>query len=179
MNDDVSNLLYEGINLIFEKWTVLRLAVTNNWGGPSSEEKKKKLIEYVHSYVLSERSGKKKKKKTKYSILASSPKHKLCDYLRDEMNTLFNVDIEDDSDIEVSDLILDLYSNLKKNNLDIIEKIKQIKESDLTHCKENNLVEEAYDSEEAESGSDFSEEEQSESDYSAEDHSDGEKSNGE
>ncbi|CAG9484053.1 pre-rRNA-processing protein TSR2, putative [Plasmodium vivax] len=163
MNDDVSNLLYEGINLIFEKWTVLRLAVTNNWGGPSSEEKKKKLIEYVHSYVFS----------------ASSPKHKLCDYLRDEMNTLFNVDIEDDSDIEVSDLILDLYSNLKKNNLDVIEKIKQIKESDLTHCKENNLVEEAYDSEEAESGSDFSEEEQSGSDYTAEDHSDGEQPNGE
>ncbi|EUD64762.1 hypothetical protein C922_04906 [Plasmodium inui San Antonio 1] len=163
MNGDVSNLFYEGINLIFDKWTVLRLAVTNNWGGPSSEEKKKKLIDYVHSYVLS----------------ASSPKHKLCDYLRDEMNTLFNVDIEDDSDIEVSDLILDLYSNLKKNNLDIIEKIRQIKESDLSNCKENDLIEEAYDSEEAESGSDFSDEQQSGSHYSAEAHSDEKELSGE
>ncbi|GAW79112.1 pre-rRNA-processing protein TSR2 [Plasmodium gonderi] len=162
MNDDGSKLLYEGINLIFEKWTVLRLAVTHNWGGPNSEEKKKKLIEYVHSYILS----------------TSSPKHELCNYLRDEMNTLFNVDIEDDSDIEVSELILDLYSNLKKNNLEIIEKIKQIKESDLTHCRENNLIQEGSGLEEGESDSDYSEEDQLESSYSDEEHSVGNHSDG-
>ncbi|SBT30679.1 pre-rRNA-processing protein TSR2, putative [Plasmodium ovale wallikeri] len=148
--NDISVLLHEGINLIFEKWTVLRLAVTNNWGGTSSQEKKKKLIEYVYNYVLS----------------TSEPKNKLCDFLRDEMNTLFNVDIEDDSDIEVSELILDLYKNLKKNNLEIIEKIRKIQESDLSCCKENNLIREHEIEGNDDSVSGYSGDDQSGSEYS-------------
>ncbi|ETW64021.1 hypothetical protein PFMC_00045 [Plasmodium falciparum CAMP/Malaysia] len=66
---------------IINKRTILRLAVTNNWGGINSEDKKKKLIEYVHNFVTN-----------------NNAKNKLCDYLRDEMSVLFNVDIEDHSD---------------------------------------------------------------------------------
>ncbi|VEV54629.1 pre-rRNA-processing protein TSR2, putative [Plasmodium vinckei vinckei] len=149
-SENLSTLLLEGINLIFEKWTVLRLAVTNNWGGTSSEEKKKKLIEYVHNYVLSN----------------TTPKDKLCDYLRDELNTLFNVDLDDDSDIEVSDLILDLYKDLKNNNLEMIEKIRNIQESDLNSCREHNLIQEADIDEEDGSASEYSDENDSNQEYS-------------
>ncbi|CXH87499.1 pre-rRNA-processing protein TSR2, putative [Plasmodium berghei] len=149
-SENLSTLLLEGINLIFEKWTVLRLAVTNNWGGTSSEEKKKKLIEYVHNYVLSN----------------TTPKDKLCDYLRDEVNTLFNVDIDDDSDIEVSDLILDLYKDLKNNNLEIIEKIRNIQEHDLNSCREHNLIQEVDIDEEDDSASEYSDEDNSNEAYS-------------
>ncbi|EAA21698.1 hypothetical protein [Plasmodium yoelii yoelii] len=135
-SENLSTLLLEGINLIFEKWTVLRLAVTNNWGGTSSEEKKKKLIEYVHNYVLSN----------------TTPKDKLCDYLRDE--------------IEVSDLILDLYKDLKNNNLEIIEKIRNIQESDLNSCREHNLIQEANIDEEEDSASEYSDENDSNEAYS-------------
>ncbi|CAD2084527.1 pre-rRNA-processing protein TSR2, putative [Plasmodium vinckei brucechwatti] len=148
-SENLSTLLLEGINLIFEKWTVLRLAVTNNWGGTSSEEKKKKLIEYVHNYVLSN----------------MTPKDKLCDYLRDEINTLFNVDLDDDSDIEVSDLILDLYKDLKNNNFEIIEKIRNIQESDLNSCREHNLIQEADIDEEDDSASEYSDEDDSNQAY--------------
>ncbi|CRH03081.1 pre-rRNA-processing protein TSR2, putative [Plasmodium relictum] len=148
MNDDTLVLLNEGINLIFEKWTVLRLAVSNNWGGINSEEKKKKLVEYVYNFVLSN----------------NFRNNKLCDFLRDEMNTLFNVEIEDDSDIEIAELILDLYQNLKKKNLDILEKIRKIEVSDLSCCREKNLVEEVQVSDE---------------EYSNSEYSDGEYSNGE
>ncbi|CAD2084547.1 pre-rRNA-processing protein TSR2, putative [Plasmodium vinckei lentum] len=149
-SENLSTLLLEGINLIFEKWTVLRLAVTNNWGGTASEEKKKKLIEYVHNYVLSN----------------TAPKDKLCDYLRDEINTLFNVDLDDDSDIEVSDLILDLYKDLKNNNLEMIEKIRNIQESDLNSCREHNLIQEADIDEEDDSASEYSDEDDSNQEYS-------------
>ncbi|SOV10114.1 pre-rRNA-processing protein TSR2, putative [Plasmodium gaboni] len=133
MNDDNTlALLYEGINLIFNKWTILRLAVTNNWGGINSEEKKKKLIDYVHNFVTN-----------------NNAKNKLCDYLRDEMSVLFNVDIEDDSDIEIADLILDLYQNLKKKNYDILEKIKNIQVYDISCSQEKNLIQ-TYENEDEE-----------------------------
>ncbi|KAI4840930.1 pre-rRNA-processing protein TSR2 [Plasmodium brasilianum] len=147
MNEDISVLLHEGINLIFEKWTVLRLAVTNNWGGANSEEKKIKLIEYVYNYIISK----------------NTPKNKLGDYLRDEMGSLFNVDIEDDSDIEVSELILDLYNNLKKNNLGIIDKIREIEVSDLIESKGNNLVQEEQTDNEELSNNEYSSTDQSNS----------------
>ncbi|CRG93319.1 pre-rRNA-processing protein TSR2, putative [Plasmodium gallinaceum] len=142
MNDDTLILLNEGINLIFDKWTVLRLAVTNNWGGMNSEEKKKKLIEYVYNFVLSN----------------NFRKNKLCDFLRDEMNTLFNVEIEDDSDIEIAELILELYENLKKKSFDILEKIRKIEVSDLSQSKEKELIDEVEVTDEEYSNSEYSDE---------------------
>ncbi|VWU52467.1 pre-rRNA-processing protein TSR2, putative, partial [Hepatocystis sp. ex Piliocolobus tephrosceles] len=82
MFTDNENLLLEGINLLFDKWTVLCLAVENNWGGIRSEEKKKSLIKYVHSYLLSNNLS----------------KDKLSEYLKDEMSSLFNVELEDESE---------------------------------------------------------------------------------
>ncbi|EWC79271.1 hypothetical protein C923_00056 [Plasmodium falciparum UGT5.1] len=56
------------------------------------------------------------------------------------MSVLFNVDIEDHSDIEIADLILDLYQNLKKKNYDILEKIKNIQIYDISCSQEKNLI---------------------------------------
>lgn len=68
--------------------------------------------------------------------------------------------------IEVSDLILDLYKDLKNNNLEIIEKIRNIQEHDLNSCREHNLIQEVDIDEEDDSASEYSDEDNSNEAYS-------------
>lgn len=109
----------EGIDLIFNKWTALNLACENKWGGNKSMLKRQELKEMVQMFMCN----------TKNSTA------KLADFLSQEMGKMFQVTLEDDSHIEVANLIVDLFEDLSKKRNNVLEKIKKIQNADLQNCQ--------------------------------------------
>lgn len=144
MNEEQIQLFKEGINLIFDKWTSCRLAVENNWGGMNSKEKKKILVDAVSDFVI---------KNSKSQAM-------LDDFLCDKMSSLFNTVIEDESEMEVTDLIFELYQDIKKNKREIFERIEQIETYDISQSKQQDMVVEVDIDNDEESLTEFSEHEE-------------------
>ena len=49
---EADNAFKQGLFSIFRQWTALELAVSHQWGGPSSQEKANRLIDEVYQLFL-------------------------------------------------------------------------------------------------------------------------------
>ncbi|GIX61734.1 pre-rRNA-processing protein TSR2, putative [Babesia caballi] len=114
-------------------WTALNLAVENGWGGDQSAQKREELIALVIDFCLS--------KKQLYT-------DEVEDLLLDRMQTLFCVDIEDESDVEIARLLVRLHNTCSAGDLSFASELCQkLTKCDSTSCRAEDVVEEASSSE--------------------------------
>ncbi|CDR97269.1 Pre-rRNA-processing protein TSR2, putative [Babesia bigemina] len=110
-------------------WTALNLAVDNGWGGDSSEQKREALITQLIDFCLS--------KKQLYT-------DEVEDLLFDKMQTLFNVDIEDQSEVEIARLLVQLHNTCSTGDLSFaVELNEKLTKCSTEHCKVKDEVVEA------------------------------------
>uniref|UniRef100_A0A7S0Y8A4 Pre-rRNA-processing protein TSR2 homolog n=1 Tax=Polytomella parva TaxID=51329 RepID=A0A7S0Y8A4_9CHLO len=104
-------LFEEGVALIFAKWTALRLAVDNKWGGDNSEEKAQFLMEDIIDWFYKQRDH-------------------FTDDLEVELDEAilhdFNVEAEDGSPKQVSQALIQLYQEVQKGQMDMLEHLRRL-----------------------------------------------------
>ncbi|CAA7037546.1 unnamed protein product [Microthlaspi erraticum] len=102
-------ILNEGIGLILSRWTAMRAAVDNGWGGRDSQEKAVRTVSNVLDYFTLSKDP------TDFDGLA--------DILESGLNEL-NTVAEDGSLEEVTETLLDLYYECLEGNFQRVEKLR-------------------------------------------------------
>ncbi|KAL1220841.1 hypothetical protein V5N11_016849 [Cardamine amara subsp. amara] len=102
-------ILNEGIGLILSRWTAMRAAVENGWGGRDSQEKAELTVSNVFDYFT----------------LSKDPMDfdGLADILEKGLTDL-NTVAEDGSLDEVTDKLLDLYEECLEGNYKTVENLR-------------------------------------------------------
>ncbi|KAG6440033.1 Pre-rRNA-processing protein TSR2 family protein [Babesia bovis T2Bo] len=124
----------EAARCVMECWTALNLAVENNWGGDNSSGKKDELINLVIDFCLS--------KNDLYP-------YEVEDLLFERMQTMFCVDIEDESEVEVAALLARLHQSCKAGDIAYAHELRQnLTKCDNAQCKGRDNIQELSESEE-------------------------------
>ncbi|GFE52982.1 pre-rRNA-processing factor tsr2 homolog, putative [Babesia ovis] len=117
---------------VMDCWTALNLAVENGWGGDTSAQKKEELIALVTDYCLS--------KKQLYN-------DEVEDLLFERMQTLFCVDIEDGSELEIASLLVQLHQSCSSGDIAFARELCQkLTKCDSTQCRVKDNIQEISDS---------------------------------
>jgi len=95
----------EAMNQIFDKWTILALAVEHGWGGRNSREKRNQLQAEVVDYLV---AGSKKRRPPSHEDVGDV--EALATHLYSRLDELFNLEADDGSDMEVAGLCLRLFN---------------------------------------------------------------------
>ncbi|OLL25643.1 Pre-rRNA-processing protein TSR2 [Neolecta irregularis DAH-3] len=98
-----------GVALILYKWTVLRVAVENHWGGPDSGDKRDWLAGAVVD--LFEDGS---------QVCEEDVEARLLQVMQDE----FNVDVDDDSACENARDIMIIYQECRQGNYEPVTKLQ-------------------------------------------------------
>eukprot|EP01067_Filipodium_phascolosomae_P007182 Filipodium_phascolosomae@DN5683_c0_g1_i1.p1 len=104
-----------GVQAILSNWTALRLATEGNWAGSETRQHAKNLLDGTLQLFNHD------SKKITYDILA--------DFLGDSLAQDFNVELEDESEDEVAQIILQLHETILKGDYSFMEQILQEKPS--------------------------------------------------
>eukprot|EP00033_Pygsuia_biforma_P003348 GCRY01003668.1.p1 GENE.GCRY01003668.1~~GCRY01003668.1.p1 ORF type:complete len:175 (-),score=30.69 GCRY01003668.1:75-572(-) len=104
------NLFCEGARLIFQRWTLLRLAVSNEWGGVESTTYAEELFEDV-MYIFKENA----------ELYADEVE----EYIDERISADFNCVDEDRSSRGVAEELLALSTEIKSGNLSKLEKLRE------------------------------------------------------
>merc|ERR550514_123082 len=120
---------------IFSCWTALQLAVDQGWGGRHSVQKKNQLLEHVFELFRQPKQA------------SRSPNNEvdvnwLADILADFISQEFCMGLEDDSDLEVSRLLLDLLERCRQGDLKMAQDIIRHRPADLSKCCAREEIEE-------------------------------------
>uniref|UniRef100_A0A1J3EEF9 Pre-rRNA-processing protein TSR2-like protein n=1 Tax=Noccaea caerulescens TaxID=107243 RepID=A0A1J3EEF9_NOCCA len=102
-------ILNEGIGLILSRWTAMRAAVDNGWGGRDSQEKAMRTVSNVVDYFTQSKDP------TDFDGLA--------DILESGLHEL-NTVADDGSLEEVTETLLDLYYECLEGNFQRVEKLR-------------------------------------------------------
>ncbi|KAK6589051.1 hypothetical protein RS030_243586 [Cryptosporidium xiaoi] len=105
--------------------TLLNLSVESGWSGRFSLKKKDELINEV---IMMFQSGKK------------IDPFELADFLMQTMESRFSTIIEDESDLEVSELICEIYSQCSKGDFALVERLMNIKKTPIENCKMQSYI---------------------------------------
>jgi len=89
------------VRSIVERWTGLNLAVQNRWGGHDSEEKKERMIQQI---LEGFRAG-------------EVDADELMTWLTEQMDTLFNTDMQDDSPAQVAAHMIIIQAQIASGNV--------------------------------------------------------------
>ncbi|CDJ49836.1 hypothetical protein, conserved [Eimeria brunetti] len=100
----------EAVASVLAQWTLLNLAVEQGWGGRESYRKRQQLYEDIISEFRDN-------KKVDVEDLA-------C-YLSERLSRDFSVNVEDDSDLEVAQLLVDLYEQTSRGCFDLAATVQQ------------------------------------------------------
>lgn len=113
-------------------WTALNLAVENGWGGDNSQEKRSDLMQLVTDFCLS--------KKELYT-------DEVEDLLFERMQSLFFVDIEDESEVEIARILVQLHNSCSKGDVSFAQELCQkLTKCDSSLCRlKDNVVEASSD----------------------------------
>ncbi|CAH8387050.1 unnamed protein product [Eruca vesicaria subsp. sativa] len=103
-------VLNEGIGLILSRWTAMRAAVDNGWGGRDSHLKANRTVSNVLDYFI----------RLKDPTMGFDG---LADILENGLNEL-NTMADDGSLEEVTDTLLDLYYECLEGNYERVEKLR-------------------------------------------------------
>eukprot|EP00918_Siedleckia_nematoides_P088965 GHVU01195634.1.p1 GENE.GHVU01195634.1~~GHVU01195634.1.p1 ORF type:complete len:159 (-),score=39.94 GHVU01195634.1:1313-1789(-) len=104
MNEESFKSFYEAALQAFKNWTALSLAVENGWGGRHSQKKREDFFEAVIDQFRTRGSG----------VKADD----LAEDLEEQMAGRFSVNLEDDSQDEVAQLLVELYSDCMAGRTD-------------------------------------------------------------
>ncbi|KAF3782593.1 Pre-rRNA-processing TSR2-like protein [Nymphaea thermarum] len=98
------SLFAEAVHLILSRWTALRLAVHNEWGGGNSRQKSEQLVQDLVSWFIS----------------SNAPIHidELEMMLDEKMVLCFNTEIEDGSVEEVAEQLMTIHEDCLEGNYD-------------------------------------------------------------
>lgn len=102
-------LFEEGVSLILKSWTALALAVEHEWGGSGSSQKADQLRADIIEWFYNGREH---------------WADELEEAIDEVMTTDFNAQIEDGSQTEVADKLVQLHAELKAGKLDLYHRIK-------------------------------------------------------
>ncbi|CAD98409.1 hypothetical predicted protein, unknown function [Cryptosporidium parvum] len=64
----------------------------------------------------------------------------LANFLMEAMETRFSTIVEDDSDLEVAELICEMYDQCSKGDYSLVEKIMNIQKAPLENCKMQSYI---------------------------------------
>lgn len=101
----------EGTKIIITTWAALRIAVQNEFGGPQSQEKADWLVDAIVEHFDAE--GK------------SVEVEDLEDILLDVMAREFHVTLEDESELEVANLLFNLYRQCITGNTTLLDSLRE------------------------------------------------------
>ncbi|XP_010494062.1 PREDICTED: pre-rRNA-processing protein TSR2-like [Camelina sativa] len=112
IGDEEVAMLHEGIGLILSRWTAMRAAVENGWGGKNSQAKAENTISQIFDHFT----------------LSKDPMDydRLVDILENGLNEL-NTEADDGSPEEVTESLLDLYQECCVGNFQMVEKLRATK----------------------------------------------------
>ncbi|KAL8047890.1 hypothetical protein ABFX02_07G029200 [Erythranthe guttata] len=119
--------LQEGINLLLSRWTALRMAVENEWGGRGSLQKSKQLGGDIFRLLT--------QSKEEVSI-----RH-VDDMLYDFMDTL-NTDIEDGSIEEISEKLIVMHEECLEGNFGSIRSLRETNTPNLSYVRQRGINDE-------------------------------------
>ncbi|KAF7456186.1 Pre-rRNA-processing protein TSR2 [Cryptosporidium felis] len=111
MDSQKFQVFVQGVNQVFSTWF--------------ASKKKDELIQEV---IMLFQSGKKVN-----SI-------DLANFLMEVMESRFSAIVEDESDLEVAELICELYETCSKGDFSLVEKIMNIKKTSLDSCKMQSYI---------------------------------------
>nr|XP_010932466.1 pre-rRNA-processing protein TSR2 [Elaeis guineensis] len=106
------SLLREGISLVLSRWTALRMAVENEWGGRDSHRKSEELVSTVLSWFT----------QSKPPLYIDD----LESILDENMVLSFNTEIEDGSIEEVAEQLMIMHEDCLKGNYEPIEQLRKL-----------------------------------------------------
>ncbi|KAI9298642.1 hypothetical protein K502DRAFT_299272 [Neoconidiobolus thromboides FSU 785] len=107
-------LFREGLEIIFNLWESLKLAIRNEWGGPDSKEKR----DWMLDIIVAEFRTKGKR------IEVFDIEDILTQIMSDEFETI----LEDDSAYIVSKDIFKLYGQIVKSDLSFLTRLREIQQ---------------------------------------------------
>ncbi|KAH8583155.1 uncharacterized protein ELE39_002094 [Cryptosporidium sp. chipmunk genotype I] len=125
MDSQRFQVFVQGVNQVFSTWTILNLSVEGGWSGRFAYKKREELIQEV---IMSFQSGRK--------VNSSN----LANFLMEAMETRFSTIVEDDSDLEVAELICEMYDQCSKGDYSLVEKIMNIQKTPLENCKMQSYI---------------------------------------
>ncbi|KAG6466331.1 pre-rRNA-processing protein TSR2 homolog [Zingiber officinale] len=106
------SFLGEGISLMLSRWTALQMAVENGWGGQESRSKSEELVSTVLSWFS----------QSKGPLYIDD----LENMLEENMEELFNTEVEDGSIEEVAEELMIMHEDFLKGNYESIEKLRRL-----------------------------------------------------
>ncbi|TRY51302.1 Pre-rRNA-processing protein TSR2 [Cryptosporidium tyzzeri] len=125
MDSQHFQVFVQGVNQVFSTWTILNLSVEGGWSGRFANKKREELIQEV---IMSFQSGRKVNS------------NNLANFLMEAMETRFSTIVEDDSDLEVAELICEMYDQCSKGDYSLVEKIMNIQKAPLENCKMQSYI---------------------------------------
>ncbi|CAL9111876.1 pre-rRNA-processing protein TSR2-like [Musa acuminata AAA Group] len=105
------SVLGEGISLVFSRWTALQMAVENAWGGKDSRSNSEELASTILSWFS----------QSKGPLYIDD----LENLLEENMEALFNTEIEDGSIEEVAEELMIMHEACLEGNYESIEKLRR------------------------------------------------------
>ncbi|KAG6516886.1 pre-rRNA-processing protein TSR2 homolog [Zingiber officinale] len=126
------SFLGEGISLMFSRWTALQMAVENGWGGQESRSKSEELVSTVLSWFS----------QSKGPLYIDD----LENMLEENMEELFNTEVEDGSIEEVAEELVIMHEDFLKGNYESIEKLRRLGPIATSVAQSKKIVD--YDSDE-------------------------------
>ncbi|KAK9703529.1 rRNA accumulation- protein [Basidiobolus ranarum] len=103
----------EGVTLLFENWTALKLAVEMEWGGVDSVAKQEWLVSTIVDYFG--QNGR--------NVYAEDIEEILFQIMNDEFNTT----LEDDSAYQIGKQVCDLYTECIHGNHTTVQRLRDAK----------------------------------------------------
>ncbi|CUV06792.1 unnamed protein product [Cryptosporidium hominis] len=125
MDSQRFQVFVQGVNQVFSTWTILNLSVEGGWSGRFANKKREELIQEV---IMSFQSGRKVNS------------NNLANFLMEAMETRFSTIVEDDSDLEVAELICEMYDQCSKGDYSLVKKIMNIQKAPLENCKMQSYI---------------------------------------
>ena len=141
----------EGVNLLFQRWTALQLAVANEWGGSSSKEKGQQLLDEVIQWFYTSKGQHKTRleaayfylhqqnqslKTNPYGIfLADHDQTDLEVVLDEALQIDFNVQAEDDSPYQVARSLVNMHHRVAQGDFSYLESLRQQQPASAAACQ--------------------------------------------
>ncbi|KAL7137361.1 hypothetical protein ABFS83_10G086200 [Erythranthe nasuta] len=118
--------LQEGINLVLSRWTALRMAVENEWGGRTSAQKSQQFSRDIFHRLT--------QSKELYI-------HEVNNMLEEFMLSL-NTEIEDGSIEEIAEKMMVMREECLQGNYDSITTLKKTSVTSLSYCRQPGINDE-------------------------------------
>ncbi|KAL7068097.1 hypothetical protein ACR3K2_15290 [Cryptosporidium serpentis] len=125
MNIERFEIFSQATQKVFSTWTVLRLSVENGWAGRFGFKKQGELVNEV---LLMFQSGR------------NVDPTQLANYLVDALEQHFSTVIDDESNIEVANLLCELYRRCSIGDYTLCEKVMNIQGASIESCKMQSYI---------------------------------------